>query len=55
MSEPMFTDEEIAAGTAAVRTKIDESGYGSYVSDEKCEEVAKAVLDAVEELRGEEP
>lgn len=51
----MFTDEEIAAATAAVRKKIDESGYGSWVSDAQCEDVAKAVLDAVAALRGESP
>lgn len=51
MSAP--TDEEVAAGAAAVRSKINASGYGAWVSDAQCEEVARAVLEAVEELRGQ--
>jgi hypothetical protein len=47
----MPTDDEIAAGTKAVRTMIDHSGYGSFVSDGQCQEVAEAVLAAAERVR----
>lgn len=42
------TEDAIAAGTAAVRAKIDATGYGGWVSDQQCREVAVAVLEATE-------
>lgn len=37
---------ELDRGKAAVRAYVDAKGYGSYISDEICEEIAFAVLDA---------
>lgn len=44
----MATETQIEAGAAAVRQKIDATGYGRWVSDDQCREVAVAVLEAVE-------
>lgn len=41
-----MTERQIKAGTAAVRKLIDDAGYGSWVSDDICREVAIAVLKA---------
>ena len=49
----MPTEAEIDAGTAAVRNAINASGYGSWVSDAQCQELASAVLEAAEMARGE--
>lgn len=46
-----MTDAELEAGKQAVREKIDAAGYGSWVSDEQCEDVARSVLEAAEQAR----
>ena len=48
-----MTDAELVAATQAVRQAINASGYGNFVSDEQCEIVAKAVLEAAEIVRDE--
>ena len=48
----MTLAEQVAA-TAAVRKVIDATGYGSYVSDEMCHELASAALQAADEVRRE--
>lgn len=50
----MFTPEQYAAAQAAVRKIIDASGYGMWVSDGQCQEVAEAVLAAAEAAAPEE-
>jgi hypothetical protein len=42
-----YDEEQLGAGTAAVRKYVDGAGYGGYVNDEKCREIAAAVLTAV--------
>lgn len=37
----------------AVRDYVDRSGYGSYISDEVCYELADVVIEAVERTKGE--
>ena len=40
-------DNKLIAATAAVRKYVDASGYGGYISDEKCRELAAAVIAAL--------
>lgn len=46
-----MTDAELNAGAAAVRKYADDSGYGSYIDDEKCRAMAAAVIEALEDAR----
>jgi hypothetical protein len=48
---------ELEAGFQAVRRMIDSSGYGRWVSDAHCRQVAFSVLEAAEQVRqdSEEP
>lgn len=48
---PVVTDEEIAAGNAAIRVVLDESGYGSFVSNAQSTSLATAVLLAGAKVR----
>lgn len=45
------TQEELVAGTAAVRAVLEESGYSSFVSDEQARSLAAKVLDAAARAR----
>ena len=51
----MTTNEHVrqAAATAAIREVVDDTGYGSYVSDEMCRKLALAALEAADEVRRE--
>ena len=40
-----ITEEQIQDAMEAVREKIDATGYGGYVSDEMCRDLAKAALE----------
>lgn len=42
---------ELDAGEAAVRADVNDSGYGSFVSDEKCRGLASHVLMAAAAVR----
>lgn len=46
-----MTHAELEAGTAAVRVAIDASGYGRWVSQDQCRDLAAAVLQAAENVR----
>lgn len=46
-----MTQAELDAGKLAAREKIDATGYGSWVDDEKVEELVRAVLEAAEQAR----
>ena len=47
----MTTQCEINAGFAAVRRYVDASGYGHWISDQVCIDIATAVLRAAEHAR----
>ena len=47
----MTTQREINAGMAAVRRYVDASGYGHWISDQVCIDIAAAVLRAAEQAR----
>lgn len=49
--EPAVSPEEITAGNAAIRKVLDESGYGSFVSNEQSTSLATAVLVAAANQR----
>lgn len=42
-----FYESDIKAAAAAVRKMINEAGYGAFVTDAQCREMAIAVLVAV--------
>ena len=42
-----YTEEQVELGTAAVRDYINSAGYGSYVSNDICRDIAIAVLEVV--------
>lgn len=46
-----MTKDDLNTGTAAVRNMINQSGYGSFVSDEQCQAFAYTVIDAVDKRR----
>jgi hypothetical protein len=50
-----FSEDDVAAGTRAVRAAINASGYGAFVSDEQCRKLARAVLEAVRDARAAQP
>ena len=47
----MTTQREINAGFSAVRRYVDASGYGHWISDQVCIDLASAVLRAAEHAR----
>lgn len=49
----MPTEEEIEAGIEALRKMLDDSGYGSWVTDAQCKQGVIAVLEAAEAVRDE--
>jgi hypothetical protein len=46
-----MTQREINAGFAAVRRYADSTSYGSWISDQVCQDIAIAVLSASEQAR----
>ncbi len=44
---------EIKAAFKVIRANADDSGYGSWISDENCMTVAKGVVEAITEYRAE--
>ena len=46
-----MTKDELAVATEAVRKAVDGVGYGSYVSDELCEQLASDVIEALDAHR----
>ncbi len=46
-----MTQHELDVGEAEVRKAINASGYGRWVSDAQCEQVAYAVIQAVDDYR----
>lgn len=46
-----FYEGDIRAATVAVRKMITDSGYGAFVTDEQCRDMAIEVLKAVREQR----
>lgn len=47
----MITDGEIETGATAIKAVADKYGVGSFISEEQRKELAKAVLDAVDNYR----
>jgi hypothetical protein len=48
-------EAELDAGQAAVRADVNASGYGQYVSDERCRGLASQVLIAAAAVRESNP
>lgn len=46
-----LTDDEIDVATKAVRKYADQSGYGTFISDQQCANLAATVVNAVEDRR----
>ncbi len=46
-----MTQHELDIGEAEVRKLINAAGYGRWVSDAQCEQVAFAVIQAVDDFR----
>lgn len=46
-----MTQAELDAGTKAARDFINETGYGMWVRDQQCEDLARAIIGAAEHAR----
>lgn len=53
-STESFSDEEVKAGSDAVKKLIDEAGYGNFVTEAQCQQFSRAVLDAVADYRNDD-
>jgi len=42
-----YTQENLECGKKAVRDYIDNTGYGAYISDKICIEIAEVVLESI--------
>jgi len=42
-----YTQENLECGKKAVRDYIDNTGYGAYISDKICIELAEVVLESI--------
>jgi hypothetical protein len=42
-----YTQENLECGKKAVRDYIDNTGYGAYISDKICTEIAEVVLESI--------